>query len=119
MGSLWDGDCSLPDIMNLTRLRNFRILLRPIAVLVAGVVRNITSAEAQNITLQLDPAHTIVKISLGASLHTVHGTFQLKSVTLQLDAVSGKISEAIFADANFGETANGSSGPKMQEVVLE
>src|SRR6267378_6073783 len=119
MGSLWHGDCSLPDIMNLTRLRTLRILLRPIAVLVAGVVWNITSAEAQNITLQLDPAHTIVKINLGASLHTVHGTFQLKSGTLQLDTASGKISGAIVVDAKSGETANGSRDRKMHKDVLE
>ena len=119
MGSLWDGDCSLPDIMNLTRLRTLWIFLRPIAALATFVVWSITSAGAQNVVLQLDPAHTAVKISLGAALHTVHGTFQLKSGTLQLDPASGKISGAIVVDAKSGETANGSRDRKMHKDVLE
>ena len=105
--------------MNLTRLRTVRIFLRSTATLVAVVVWNITSAGAQNIALQLDPAHTTVKISLGASLHTVHGTFQLKSGTLQLDTASGKVSGAIAVDAKSGETGNGSRDRKMHKDVLE
>ncbi len=105
--------------MNLTRLRTHRILLRPTTALVAFIVWSITSAGAQNIALQLDPFHTAVKISLGASLHTVHGTFQLKSGTLQLDTASGKISGAIVVDAKSGDTANGSRDRKMHKDVLE
>jgi polyisoprenoid-binding protein YceI len=105
--------------MNLTRLRTLRILLCSLSAVVALVVGSIASAAAQNIVLRLDPAHTAVKISLGASLHTVHGTFQLKSGTLQLDPASGKISGAIVVDAKSGETANGSRDRKMHKDVLE
>jgi polyisoprenoid-binding protein YceI len=119
MGSLWDGVCSLPDIMNLTRLRILPTFLRPTSALVALVLGSITSAAAQNVTLQLDPAHTTVKITLGAALHTVHGTFQLKSGALQLDTASGQVSGAIIVDAKSGETGNGSRDRKMHKDVLE
>lgn len=70
-------------------------------------------------TLELDPAGTSIHFTLGASLHTVHGTFQLKSSTIHFDPVTGKASGVITADATSADTGNKSRDNKMHTQVLE
>jgi polyisoprenoid-binding protein YceI len=52
-------------------------------------------------------------------LHTVHGTFRLKSGTLQLDRTTGKLSGEIVVDAKSGESGSGMRDRKMHREVLE
>jgi hypothetical protein len=40
----------------------------------------------------IDPAKSVVHFTLGATLHTVHGTFRVESGTLRFDPGSGKAS---------------------------
>jgi polyisoprenoid-binding protein YceI len=86
-----------------------------LALLISGVI----SAAAQQTTLALDPAKTTVSFTLGAALHTVHGSFRAKSATLQLDSASGQLSGEIGVDAKSGETGNGMRDRKMHKDVLE
>ena len=79
----------------------------------------ILSAAAQQTTLQLDPAQTSVKFTLGDVLHTVHGTFRLKHGTLQFDPTSGKLSGEIVVDARSGESGSGMRDRKMHKEVIE
>ncbi len=79
----------------------------------------VLSAAAQQSTLQLDPAHTSVKFTLGDVLHTVHGTFQLKNGALQFAPSSGKLSGEIVVDARSGESGSGMRDRKMHREVLE
>ncbi|HET6180819.1 MAG TPA: YceI family protein [Candidatus Sulfotelmatobacter sp.] len=74
---------------------------------------------AQQTTLQLDPARTSVKFTLGDVLHTVHGTFQLKRGSLEFEALSGKLSGEIVVDAKSGESGSGMRDRKMHKEVLE
>jgi polyisoprenoid-binding protein YceI len=74
---------------------------------------------AQNTALQLDPAQTSVKFTLGDVLHTVRGTFQLKHGALQLEPASGKISGEIVVDAKSGESGSSMRDRKMHKEVLE
>ena len=76
-------------------------------------------AAAQQVTLDLDPAQTSVKFTLGDVLHTVHGTFQLKRGALQFDPASGKISGEIVVDAKSGDSGSGTRDRKMHKEVLE
>ncbi len=76
-------------------------------------------AAAQQADLQLDPARTSVKFTLGDVLHTVHGTFQLKRGALQFDPASGKISGEIVVDAKSGESGSGMRDRKMHREILE
>lgn len=78
-----------------------------------------SAAYAQQTTLQLDPAKTTVKFTLGDVLHTVHGSFRLKRGTLQLDAVGGKLTGEIVVDAKSGESGNKIRDRKMHREVLE
>lgn len=74
---------------------------------------------AEQTTLQLDPSKTTVKFSLGAELHTVHGTFQANESALLFDPASGQVSGQILVDAKSGETGNGMRDRKMNHDVLE
>ncbi|HUO15455.1 MAG TPA: YceI family protein [Verrucomicrobiae bacterium] len=76
-------------------------------------------ASAQRSALQIDPAKSTLKFTLDASLHTVHGSFQLKPAALQFDPVSGQISGEILVDAKSGQTGNGMRDRKMNRDVLE
>jgi len=74
---------------------------------------------ANEIVLAIDPARSKLDWTLGSTLHTVHGTFALKSGTIHLDPTSGKASGEIVADATSGKTDNDSRDKKMHKEVLE
>ena len=105
--------------MNQTRLRACRKILRRRLVLAAVVALAIAVASAQDTVLQLDPAHTSVKFTLGDVLHTVRGTFQLKQGTLQFDPLTGKVAGAILVDAKSGDSGSGMRDRKMHREILE
>ena len=88
-------------------------------VFAAVVALTITAAAAQDTALQLDPAHTSVKFTLGDVLHTVRGTFQLRHGALQFDPGSGKISGQIVVDAKSGDSGSGMRDRKMHWEILE
>jgi polyisoprenoid-binding protein YceI len=56
---------------------------------------------------------------LGASLHTAHGTFQLRSGTLSFDPVSGNASGEFVVDAASGDSGNHTRDGKMHKEILE
>src|SRR5260370_24861003 len=65
-------------------------------------------AAVHEIALTLDPAQTRLHFSVDSTLHMVHGTFAVKSGSLQFDPQSGKASGAIVVNVVSGETGNGS-----------
>lgn len=74
---------------------------------------------AQDSALRVEPAQTKIQFSLGSSLHTVHGTFALKSSSLRFDPTSGKISGSIVVDATTGESGNSGRDSRMHREILE
>jgi polyisoprenoid-binding protein YceI len=100
----------------MTRASRFTTAIFATSLLaLAGTI----SAMAQQTSLQLDPARTSVKFTLGDVLHTVHGTFRLKRGALQLDRIAGKLSGEIVVDAKSGESGSGMRDRKMHREVLE
>lgn len=79
----------------------------------------VLSAAAQNTALQLDPAQTSVKFTLGDVLHTVRGTFRLKHGALRFEPASGKVSGEIVVDAKSGESGSSMRDRKMHKEILE
>jgi polyisoprenoid-binding protein YceI len=96
-----------------TKVDHRKLLLAAIVALV------ITQANAQDTVLQLDPAHTAVKFTLGDVLHTVHGVFRVKHGTLQFDPAIGKISGQIVVDAKSGDSGSSMRDRKMHREILE
>ena len=74
---------------------------------------------AQPMTAQLDPAATHVDFTLGDTLHTVHGSFRLKSGTLTLNSATGKASGTLVVDAASGASGNHTRDGKMSRDILE
>ena len=66
-----------------------------------------------------EPAKTQVTWTLGTTFHTVHGTFQLKSGTIQFDPATGKASGQIVVSAASGLSGDASRDKKMHSSVLE
>lgn len=76
-------------------------------------------ASAQLASLELDPAQTALHFTLKTSLHTVHGTFRLKSGKVSFDPLTGRVSGLLVVDATSGESGNSGRDAKMHKDILE
>jgi polyisoprenoid-binding protein YceI len=74
---------------------------------------------AQAYVVNLDPTQSKVAFALDTTLHTVHGTFQLKNGQIHFDTATGKASGAIVVDARSASTDNNSRDKKMHQEILE
>lgn len=74
---------------------------------------------AQPLSVHLDPAQTEVEYSVGSTLHTVHGKFQLKRGSFSFDPATGKASGELVVDAASGDSGNESRDRRMKESILE
>src|SRR5690348_7734923 len=77
------------------------------------------AAPSRQETLSLDPAQTQVQYTVDSTFHTVHGTFRLKSGSLQFDPAGGPASGHIVVDASSGDSGNKSRDHKMTKEILE
>jgi polyisoprenoid-binding protein YceI len=111
------GLTSLASKCTLFRTRGIRYFLTLFAALAAQAVA--PALHAQESVVQLDAAHTQIEFTLGDILHTVHGTFQLKSGTIRFDPSTGKASGSIVVDAASGESGNSGRDRKMHREILE
>jgi polyisoprenoid-binding protein YceI len=68
---------------------------------------------------QLDRSETKVNFILGATMHTVHGTFQASRGRVEFSSASGALRGEIVVDAASGESGNASRDRKMHSEVLE
>jgi len=71
------------------------------------------------VALNFEPAQTKVHYMVDSSLHTVHGTFALKSGSLRFDPQSGKADGAIVVNATTGESGKSSRDARMHKEILE
>jgi polyisoprenoid-binding protein YceI len=76
-------------------------------------------AFGQQMELQLDPTQTRVEFSLGATLHTVHGTFKPKHGTIRIDVGAGKAAGEFVIYATSGDSGNGDRDSRMHKNILE
>ena len=106
--------------MNSSRSKAYqKRFRRGIVTLLVSAAVFVIPAFAQDTALQLDPAKTSVKFTLGDVLHTVRGTFQLKHGALQFEPASGKLSGEIVVDAGSGDSGSGMRDRKMNKEILE
>jgi polyisoprenoid-binding protein YceI len=78
-----------------------------------------SSVAAQELTLQLDPAHTTIRFTLGDVLHTVNGLFKLKSGTIHFNPATGAASGLVVVDVTSGDTGSNARDRKMHKEILE
>lgn len=99
-----------------TTLRVFRNLLLLVVSATAGLA---PAASAQALSVQLDPAQTKIEFALGATLHSVHGSFRLRNGAIRFDPTTGTVSGAIVIDATSGESGNDGRDKRMHREILE
>lgn len=75
-------------------------------------------ARAEPYRLVLDPEATRVAFTLGATLHTVEGTFAMQSGEVGFDPDTGEATGRIVVDARSGDTGNARRDRVMHEEVL-
>jgi|SRR5579872_438561 len=71
------------------------------------------------IVFDLDPAQTAVEFSVGSALHTVHGTFRLKTGNIRFDPVTGKAEGAAVIDVGSGDSGSPARDRRMLKDILE
>jgi polyisoprenoid-binding protein YceI len=83
---------------------------------VAFIAAPILAAETM---LTFDPSSTEIHWTLDTLVHTVHGTFQLKSGAVAFDPATGKASGQLVVSSASGESGNGSRDARMHKSILE
>lgn len=99
--------------------RKRMIVLRTKLTIAAAAACAVSLAAANDVRLQLDPAHTEVTFTLGDVLHTVHGVFRLKSGEIQFDPDTGKAAGELIVDAASGDSGSRSRDSRMGKNILE
>jgi polyisoprenoid-binding protein YceI len=98
---------------------NIRLVLLVMTLGFAGHGFAISSAPVGEITVEVDQPACKIEFSLGAALHPVNGTFEVKEGTLQLDLASRKVSGRIVIDVRSGNTGDDERDRRMHREVLE
>lgn len=100
------------------RSRSLKSCVLAGAVLTAALLCATPVAWAATL-LKFDPAQTKVAYTVDSLLHTVHGTFQLKSGEIRYDPASGAASGLLVVDARSGKSGNDSRDQRMTKSILE
>lgn len=85
--------------------------------------RGIPSARPQgsavDLVFELNPADTTVNFTVGATMHTVHGTFLPLRGRIEYSGATGALRGEIVVDATSGESGNASRDRRMHAEILE
>ena len=95
-----------------SRLRRFAVAVLLLFIASGPLV-------AQQVQVTLDPVRTKIEWTLGATLHTVEGTFKLKGGAISFDPQTGNAGGEIVVDATSAQSGNNSRDSKMHKDVLE
>jgi polyisoprenoid-binding protein YceI len=90
----------------------------PLALLLSSLAAA-GSLDSQTVALRIDPAQTQVEFTLGAVLHTVHGTFRLERGEIRFDPATGSASGELVVDATSAQSGNDARDKDMHKKVLE
>lgn len=102
--------------MRISSLRRLPVL--SIVALLPALLLAAQTPKRQ-LTVHLDPAQTEVHWTLGDVLHTVHGTFAVKSGTIDFDPATGQASGAVSVDLDTGASGNATRDRLMKEKILQ
>ncbi|HEX4004963.1 MAG TPA: YceI family protein [Acidobacteriaceae bacterium] len=86
-------------------------------ILLAPLISAQTSEK--KITVHLDPALTQIHWTLGDVLHTVHGTFALKSGIVVFDPKTGAANGEMLVDLDTGASGDDIRDGRMKRNILE
>lgn len=96
--------------------------IRTMFLLLAMSFGAATLCAAQNsaeVRIDFDPANTKIEFTLADVLHTVHGSFHLKTGTIHFDPATGAAGGLLVVDAGSGNSGNDTRDHKMNKEILE
>ena len=76
-------------------------------------------AQAQEFAFRFAPAQTAINFTVADTLHTIHGSFNLKSGNLEYDTKNSLVHGSLIVDATSGRSGNRTRDRQMQGEVLE
>lgn len=76
-----------------------------------------TPLVSEELVLNADPGQAHIQFALGATLHTVHGSFQLKRGMVRFDPATGNISGEVVVDAPSGGSGEASRDRRMHQIL--
>jgi len=94
------------------KISNQSFLLAPLLLLATNVF-------AQHQVFNVDTEASSVAFSLGDVLHSVHGTFHIKSGSVDFDAGAPRISGTVVVAAGSGRSGNDTRHRKMSAEILD
>ena len=100
-------------------MRNSTLSTVILAFFAASTLTPAPSVHHPLTTLEIDAAQAKVEFTLGDTLHTVHGTFKLKSGSIHFDADTGQASGALIVDAASGTSGSDGRDRRMRKNILE
>jgi polyisoprenoid-binding protein YceI len=106
---------SFDGLKGMRKLRN-QLLFGALCGVLAVFSPVMSAAET---TLIFDPPKTEIHWTLDTLLHTVHGTFQLRSGTVRFDPATGQASGVLIVDARSGQSGGSSRDARMHSSILE
>lgn len=84
-----------------------------------GSILAVVPLSATEFDIVMDPESTTIEFTLGATMHTVKGTFRLASGTVRFNPSTGQASGSIVIDARSGESGNAKRDRDMHDKVLQ
>jgi polyisoprenoid-binding protein YceI len=76
-------------------------------------------AQPQELTLEFASSTTSITFTLGDLLHTVHGSFNLKSGEVKYDPATGAVHGILVVDSTSGQSRNRIRDRRMHRDILE
>ena len=84
-----------------------------------AVAADNSAVHAGAMQAELNPSKCAIHFTLGAFLHTVHGTFNVTGGTIRFDPSSDRLTGKISVDVKSGQTGDSARDRQMHENVLE
>ncbi len=98
---------------------SMKTIAKWISLTAVALAATLAAGQLQQATLNFVPTQTSVKFTLGDVLHTVHGSFNLKSGVIHFDPANNTINGQIVVAAGSGNSGNNSRDRKMNREILE
>lgn len=93
--------------------------LRALSCALALTASAAATARARSAVVDLDPGRTVVRFTVGGTLHETHGTFRLARGTLEVDPATGAARGDVVVDATSGDSGSAARDRRMTDLVLQ
>ena len=100
-------------------MRNRTLALASLYFLAGSTLAMAASLHHPGTVLDMDATQTKVEFTLADVLHTVHGSFKLKSGSIHFDPVTGQAGGALVVDATSGASGSDGRDKRMHKSILE